>query len=57
MKGGKVATKPLPDEYLAILIEAERDRLWKGPEDYLIPNRRLASVRRVQRSDKIVWRR
>jgi len=54
-KGGKVAVKPLPDEYLAILIAAERDGLWNGPDAYLIPNRRPASVRRVERSDKIVW--
>jgi integrase len=54
-KGGKVATKPLPDEYLAVLVAAERDGLWNGPDAYLIPNRRPASVRRVERSDKIVW--
>lgn len=30
-KGGKVATKPLPDEYLAILAAAERDGLWNSP--------------------------
>jgi site-specific recombinase XerD len=54
-KGGKVATKPLPDEYLNILVAAERDGLWGGPDDYLIPNRRPASVRGIERSDKIVW--
>jgi integrase len=54
-KGGKVAVKPLPDQYLAILIAAERDGLWISPDEYLIPNRRRASVRRVERSDKIVW--
>jgi integrase len=54
-KGGKVATKPLPDEYLAILRAAERDGLWNGPGDYLIPNRRPASVRRVERLDKVIW--
>jgi integrase len=54
-KGGKVATKPLPDEYLAILLAAERDGLWSGADDYLIPNRRPASVRRVERSDKVIW--
>jgi site-specific recombinase XerD len=54
-KGGKVATKPLPGEYQAILIAAERDSLWTSPNDYLIPNRRPASVRRVERSDKVVW--
>ena len=54
-KGGKVATKPLPDEYLAILVAAERDGLWNTPDAYLIPNRRPAAVRRVERSDKFVW--
>ncbi len=54
-KGGKVATKPLPDEYLHILVAAERDGLWNAASDYLIPNRRPASVRRVERSDKVVW--
>jgi site-specific recombinase XerD len=54
-KGGKVAVKPLPGEYQAILIAAERDGLWTSPNDYLIPNRRPASVRRIERSDKIVW--
>jgi integrase len=54
-KGGKVAVKPLPDEYLAILIAAERDGLWNAAGDYLIPNRRPASVRRVERSDKVIW--
>jgi site-specific recombinase XerD len=54
-KGGKVAVKPLADEYPAILLAAERDGLWSGGDDYLIPNRRPASVRRVERSDKVVW--
>jgi integrase len=54
-KGGKVATEPLPGEYQAILVAAERDGLWNGPDACLIPNRRPASVRRVERSDKVVW--
>jgi site-specific recombinase XerD len=54
-KGAKVAVKPLADEYRAILMAAERDGLWKNPDAYLIPNRRPASVRRVERSDKVVW--
>jgi site-specific recombinase XerD len=54
-KGGKVSVKPLPDEYQAILVAAERDGFWQSPEDYLIPNRRPASVKRSERSDKIVW--
>jgi integrase/recombinase XerD len=54
-KGRKVAIKPMPDEYLAILSTAEDDGVWSSPEDYLIPNRRPASVRRRERSDKIIW--
>jgi integrase len=54
-KGSKVAVKPMPNEYLAILRAAEADGVWSAPEDYLIPNRRPASVRRGERSDKIVW--
>lgn len=54
-KGGKVSVKPLPDEYQAILVAAERDGFWKTGDDYLIPNRRPASVKRSERSDKIVW--
>jgi site-specific recombinase XerD len=26
-----------------------------GPDDYVVPNRRPASVRRVERSNKIIW--
>jgi integrase len=55
-KGGKVAVKPLPDEYRQILLAAEDDGVWNGPGDYLIPNRRPAAVRRrVERSDKVIW--
>jgi integrase len=54
-KGGKVAVKPLPDEYVAVLCAAENDGIWSSAEDYLIPNRRPASVRRSERSDKIIW--
>lgn len=36
-KGGKVATKPLPAEYQAILVAAERDGLWTSRDAYLIP--------------------
>jgi integrase len=54
-KGAKVSVKPLADEYLAILRAAEGDGLWNTASDYLIPNRRPASVRRAERSDKIVW--
>jgi integrase len=54
-KGGKVAVKPMPHEYLAILRAAEAHGVWSSPENYLIPNRRPASVRRAERSDKIIW--
>lgn len=54
-KGGKFATKPIADEYLAILRAANAHGVWAGPEDYLIPNRRPASVRRSERSDKVIW--
>lgn len=54
-KGGKTIVKPLPDEYVAILRQADDDGIWARPEDYLIPNRRPAAVRRSERSDKIVW--
>jgi integrase/recombinase XerD len=54
-KGGKVVVKPVPDEYLAILRAAEANGVWASPEDYLVPNRRPASVRRSERSDKVVW--
>jgi integrase len=54
-KGGKIAVKPMPDEYLAILRTADHNGVWAGPEEYLIPNRRPASVRRPVRSDKVIW--
>ena len=54
-KGGKVLVKPLPDEYVAILREAEGAGIWKKPSDYLIPNRRPGAVRRAERSDKVIW--
>lgn len=54
-KGNKVAVKPVANEYLAILRLAEQDGIWAGPDDYLIPNRRKASVRRSERSDKVIW--
>ena len=55
-KGGKTVTKPVPDQYLDVLRQAEAAGLWDSPEAYLIPNRRPASLRRVgERSDKIIW--
>ena len=54
-KGQKVITKPLPDEYGAILRAAMQAGLWKSDADYLIPNRRPGAVRREERSDKVIW--
>lgn len=54
-KGGKVVTKPLPLEYLRLLLAADRDGLWRSGADYLIPNRRPNAVRRAERSDKVIW--
>jgi integrase len=54
-KGGKVITKPLPAEYQDLLLAVEREGLWQSPSDYLIPNRRPNAVRRVERSDKVIW--
>jgi integrase/recombinase XerD len=54
-KGGKVQTKPLPDEYAEILRAGRDAGVWKSGEDYLIPNRRPGAVRRAERSDKVIW--
>lgn len=54
-KGQKVIVKPLPYQYQEILLALDEDGLWAGPEAYLIPSRRPAAVRRVERSDKVIW--
>jgi integrase len=55
-KGNKVSVKPMPNELRAILRAAmESMEVACGPNDYLIPNRRPASVRRVERSNKFIW--
>ncbi len=55
-KGGKHSTKPMPWELLEIVRAAvESDELACGPDDYVIPNRRAATVRRAERSDKVIW--
>jgi integrase len=55
-KGSKVAVKPVPNELLEILRSAvESTEVNCKPDDYVIPNRRLASVRRGERSNKIIW--
>ncbi len=55
-KGSKVAVKPMPHELHAILRAAfESGAVGVQPDDYVIPNRRPASVRRKERSNKIIW--
>jgi integrase len=55
-KGGKVSVKPMPWELLEILRAAvESDEVACAGDDYVIPNRRPASVRRAERSDKVIW--
>jgi integrase len=55
-KGSKVAVKPVPNELLEILRAAvESTEVGCRPHDYVIPNRRAASVRRSERSNKIIW--
>ncbi|MGH3024013.1 MAG: tyrosine-type recombinase/integrase [Gaiellaceae bacterium] len=55
-KGGKVVVKPMPDELVAILRAGwESSEVAVGPDEYVIPNRRPASVRRRERSPKVIW--
>jgi integrase/recombinase XerD len=55
-KGGKHAVKPVSWELLKILHAAvESGEVACKPTDYVIPNRRAASVRRQERSDKVIW--
>jgi len=55
-KGGKVATLTMSFELLAILRAAiQSDEVACRPDDYVIPNRRTASVRRSERTNKIVY--
>jgi integrase len=54
-KGGQVVVKPLPNDYLALLRALDEEGTWAGPDDYLVPNRRPASVRGRERSDKVIW--
>ena len=55
-KGGKVSTKPMPHDLATILARAkESGQVPCRPHDYVIPNRRPASVRRAERSNKIIW--
>jgi integrase len=54
-KGGKVITKPMPDEYATIVRAADEAGVWRSSDDYLIPNRRPGAVKRAERSDKVIW--
>ena len=55
-KGNKVSDKPMPHELHEILRAAHGSgQLRCGADDYVIPNRRPASVRRAERSNKIIW--
>ena len=55
-KGGKVVDVTIPNELAQILREAcESGEVACGPDDYVIPNRRPASVKRAERSNKVVW--
>jgi integrase len=55
-KGNKISVKPMPDELRAILRAAvESAEVGCRPDDHVIPNRRPASVRRAERSNKIIW--
>jgi integrase/recombinase XerC len=54
-KGGKVITKPMPDELLAVLRAADENGIWKQQGDYLIPNRGATWRKRGGRSNKVVY--
>ena len=55
-KGGKFTVKPMPFELLEILRGAcESAAVSCKGDDYVIPNRRPASVKRAERSDKVIW--
>jgi integrase len=55
-KGGKVTTKPIPDR-LGLILRAAVDHrdVPTQPNDYLIPNRRAATVKGPERSSKVIW--
>jgi hypothetical protein len=50
-----VSVKPMPWELLEILRAACESEVSCRPDDYVIPNRRPASMRRAERSDKVIW--
>lgn len=55
-KGGKYSERPMPYDLVAILKAArESGEVATGSNDYVIPNRRKATVRRVERCNKVIW--
>lgn len=54
-KGRKTITKPIPDEFAAILQAADEHGIWAGPDDYLVPNRRPHLVTRKERANKVIY--
>ena len=55
-KGNKTAVKPISNELVEILKAAsESGEVDSRADAYVIPNRRAASVRRKERSSKVVW--
>jgi site-specific recombinase XerD len=55
-KGGKTAVKPISNELVEILTAAfQSGDVDCRADSYVIPNRRAASVRRKERSSKVVW--
>jgi integrase/recombinase XerD len=52
-KGGKEIVKPIPDELLAIYLEAEDAGIWLSSRDYVIPNR--WPTRNRERSAKVIY--
>jgi integrase len=55
-KGGKVVDLPIPHELVEILRSAAGSgNVDYGPDAYVIPNRRPASVRRAERCNKVIW--
>jgi integrase len=55
-KGAKVVDLPMPNELVEILrLAVDSGQVGCWPDDYVIPNRRPASVRRAERSNKVIW--
>ncbi len=55
-KGSKYAERPISDDLVVILRAARASGdLDCRPNDYVIPNRRGATVRRAERWNKVIW--